>query len=71
MTARNELLARQGWDASSRGLFDAPEIRDRLRTKLDLFRNSLQRGEPEMRQRLSRDEQDQLRALGYVEETTE
>jgi glutamate/tyrosine decarboxylase-like PLP-dependent enzyme len=27
VTARNELLARQGWDAASRGLFDAPGIR--------------------------------------------
>jgi glutamate/tyrosine decarboxylase-like PLP-dependent enzyme len=27
VTARNELLARQGWDVVSRGLFGAPEIR--------------------------------------------
>ncbi len=43
------------------------ETRDRLRGKLDRFRSQLKHGEPELRQRLSGDEQDQLRALGYVE----
>ncbi|MFP8881666.1 MAG: sulfatase, partial [Myxococcota bacterium] len=48
-----------------------PKIRDKLRAKLDLFRNELQHGEPELRQRLSSEAQRQLRALGYAEDTTE
>jgi len=45
----------------------APEIRARLQAKLDRFRSELVHGSPELRQRLSADEENQLRALGYVE----
>ncbi len=51
--------------------FNAPDIRDRLRAKLERFRNDLQQGHPELRQRLSSDEQRQLHALGYLEEKAE
>jgi arylsulfatase A-like enzyme len=46
-------------------LVDAPGIQDRLRAKLDRFRNGLQIGVPELRQRLTIDDQRRLRALGY------
>jgi arylsulfatase A-like enzyme len=48
-----------------------PEIRDRLRAKLDLFRNNLKHREPELRQRLSSDAQQKLRALGYAEDSAD
>ena len=46
---------------------DRPDVRDRLRDKLELFRDKLPRGKPELRQRLSDEEQLRLRALGYAE----
>jgi arylsulfatase A-like enzyme len=48
-----------------------PEIQDRLRAKLDRFRSELAYGEPELRQRLSVDEEHQLRALGYLDSNAE
>jgi len=47
------------------------ETRTRLRDKLDRFRSQLEPGEPEMRQRLSSDEQSRLRALGYADDPIE
>jgi hypothetical protein len=62
---REERLTRLGAeevDASSH----APEIAAALRAKLGAMREEMESGLPEIRQELSPEEREKLRALGYV-----